>query len=275
MQPELLQAAGQAAALRNRYIGFIFQTFNLLPVYTVYENVEFPLLLLKIPAAERRERVMRALERVGLADRSQSRPNQLSGGQCQRVAISRAIVKEPAVVLADEQTAGKGRSGRTWFSPCTLGVWASVLIEPDTDATRLAPLSIAAAVSLAEALEESGAEILLVPNGSPYWMGKQAIRYGVAEARVAETKRPLVYLNQFGGQDELVFDGASFVLNADETCAVQLPAWEDAAVVTDWTREAGGWRCAQGEIAAIAANKPTSAGGGRSPPPSTAACSVK
>ena len=103
------------------------------------------------------------------------------------------------------------------------------------------------------ALAEAGADILIVPNGSPYWMGKQAIRYGVAEARVAETKRPLVYLNQFGGQDELVFDGASFVLNADETCALQLPAWQDAAIVTDWTREAGGWRCAQGEIAAIEA----------------------
>jgi putative ABC transport system ATP-binding protein len=95
----------RAAELRNRHIGFIFQTFNLLPVYTVYENVEFPLLLLKLPHAERRRRVMRALERVGLADRARSRPNQLSGGQCQRVAISRAVVKEPAIVLADEPTA--------------------------------------------------------------------------------------------------------------------------------------------------------------------------
>lgn len=95
----------QAAELRNRHVGFIFQTFNLLPVYTVYENVEFPLLLLGMPADERRRRVMQALEWVGLADRARSRPNQLSGGQCQRVAISRAVVKEPAVVLADEPTA--------------------------------------------------------------------------------------------------------------------------------------------------------------------------
>lgn len=95
----------QAADLRNRHIGFIFQTFNLLPVYTVYENVEFPLLLLKQPAAERRRRVMQALDWVGLADRARSRPAELSGGQCQRVAISRAVVKEPAVVLADEPTA--------------------------------------------------------------------------------------------------------------------------------------------------------------------------
>jgi putative ABC transport system ATP-binding protein len=95
----------QAAELRNRHVGFIFQTFNLLPVYTVYENVEFPLLLMGMPADERKRRVMRALEWVGLADRARSRPNQLSGGQCQRVAISRAVVKEPAVVLADEPTA--------------------------------------------------------------------------------------------------------------------------------------------------------------------------
>jgi putative ABC transport system ATP-binding protein len=96
---------GEAAELRNRHVGFIFQTFNLLPVYTVFENVEFPLLLLGLSADERKRRVMRALEWVGLADRARSRPNQLSGGQCQRVAISRAVVKEPAVVLADEPTA--------------------------------------------------------------------------------------------------------------------------------------------------------------------------
>jgi putative ABC transport system ATP-binding protein len=95
----------QAAELRNHHVGFIFQTFNLLPVYTVFENVEFPLLLLGLAAEERRRRVMQALEWVGLADRARSRPDQLSGGQCQRVAISRAVVKEPAVVLADEPTA--------------------------------------------------------------------------------------------------------------------------------------------------------------------------
>jgi putative ABC transport system ATP-binding protein len=94
-----------AAELRSRHIGFIFQTFNLLPVYTVYENVEFPLLLLGTPAAERRRAVMEALDRVHLADRASSRPAQLSGGQSQRVAIARAIVKQPALVLADEPTA--------------------------------------------------------------------------------------------------------------------------------------------------------------------------
>ena len=95
----------RAAQLRNLYIGFIFQTFNLLPVYSVFENVEFPLLLLRQPAEQRRQAVTGALDRVGLADRAASRPHQLSGGQCQRVAIARAIVKSPQIVLADEPTA--------------------------------------------------------------------------------------------------------------------------------------------------------------------------
>jgi putative ABC transport system ATP-binding protein len=95
----------QGAELRNRHIGFIFQTFNLLPVYTVFENVEFPLLLLGLPAHERKDKVMKALEWVQLADRAKSKPAQLSGGQSQRVAIARAVVKEPKIVLADEPTA--------------------------------------------------------------------------------------------------------------------------------------------------------------------------
>jgi putative ABC transport system ATP-binding protein len=95
----------QAARLRNRHIGFIFQTFNLLPVYTVYENVEFALLLLGDPPAVRRRKVMAALEWVHLADRAKSKPAQLSGGQSQRVAIARAVVKEPGIILADEPTA--------------------------------------------------------------------------------------------------------------------------------------------------------------------------
>jgi putative ABC transport system ATP-binding protein len=95
----------EAARLRNHHIGFIFQTFNLLPVYTVYENVEFPLLLLGTEAAKRKTMVMDALEWVGLADRADSKPAELSGGQSQRVAIARAIVKRPELVLADEPTA--------------------------------------------------------------------------------------------------------------------------------------------------------------------------
>ncbi|MCH8012243.1 MAG: ABC transporter ATP-binding protein [Candidatus Marinimicrobia bacterium] len=95
----------QAADLRNRYLGFIFQTYNLLPVYTVYENVELPLLLLKMSAIERKKAVLGAIEWVGLLDKIKSRPAQLSGGECQRVSIARAMVKEPKIVLADEPTA--------------------------------------------------------------------------------------------------------------------------------------------------------------------------
>jgi putative ABC transport system ATP-binding protein len=95
----------QAAWLRNRHIGFIFQTFNLLPVYSVLENVEFPLLLLDYSAEQRRRMTMAALDWVGLADRAKSKPAQLSGGQSQRVAIARAVVKKPALILADEPTA--------------------------------------------------------------------------------------------------------------------------------------------------------------------------
>jgi putative ABC transport system ATP-binding protein len=95
----------QAASLRNHHVGFIFQTYNLLPVYTVFENVEFPLLLQKRPAGERRKAVGQALEWVGLSDKAHSRPAQLSGGECQRVSIARAMVKRPQIVLADEPSA--------------------------------------------------------------------------------------------------------------------------------------------------------------------------
>jgi putative ABC transport system ATP-binding protein len=93
------------AATRREKLGFIFQTFNLIPVLNAYENVEYPLLLRNFSARERRKRVMQALERVGIADRAKHRPNELSGGQRQRVAIARALVGEPRVVLADEPTA--------------------------------------------------------------------------------------------------------------------------------------------------------------------------
>ena len=93
------------ANLRNHHLGFIFQTYNLLAVYTIYENVELPLLLLKMPAIERKQTVLQSLEWVGLTDKMKSRPAQLSGGECQRVSIARAMVKTPKIVLADEPTA--------------------------------------------------------------------------------------------------------------------------------------------------------------------------
>jgi putative ABC transport system ATP-binding protein len=98
-------SAKEAAQLRKENLGFIFQSYNLLAVHTVYENVEFPLLLLKYNSSERKKLVMDALEWVGLTDKVKSKPPQLSGGECQRVAIARAMVKKPSLVLADEPTA--------------------------------------------------------------------------------------------------------------------------------------------------------------------------
>jgi putative ABC transport system ATP-binding protein len=92
-------------ALRREKVGFIFQGFNLVPVMTVYDNVEYPLMLLGTPAAERRSRVTELLRRTGLGDYAQRLPDALSGGQRQRVAIARALVKSPALVIADEPTA--------------------------------------------------------------------------------------------------------------------------------------------------------------------------
>jgi NAD+ synthase len=100
-----------------------------------------------------------------------------------------------------------------------------------------------------ECLCETGGEILLVPNGSPFEAGKEDVRLNLVAARVTESKLPLIYLNQVGGQDELVFDGASFVANADCSIPVALPAWQEKLVVTEWHREGATWVCAPGERA--------------------------
>ncbi len=96
----------EAAEFRGRNMGFIFQSFNLVPVLTVYENVEYPLVMVqKLPVSQRKERVLRLLERVGMIDKKDQLPNQISGGQKQRTAIARSLVLNPKIVLADEPTA--------------------------------------------------------------------------------------------------------------------------------------------------------------------------
>ncbi|MGB4840767.1 MAG: ATP-binding cassette domain-containing protein, partial [Saprospiraceae bacterium] len=95
----------ESAMLRNYHIGFIFQVYNLLPVYTVFENVEFSLILQNKSAAERKKAVMESLDWVGIADMANKKPSKLSGGEGQRVAIARAMVKRPDILLADEPTA--------------------------------------------------------------------------------------------------------------------------------------------------------------------------
>ncbi len=104
--------------------------------------------------------------------------------------------------------------------------------------------------NVVECLAETGAEILIVPNGSPYARDKNDVRLSIAVARVTESGLPLVYLNQVGGQDELVFDGASFALNADLSVAAQLPAFAENITTLRWTKSDAGWRCA-GPIAPL------------------------
>ncbi|TWH01281.1 NAD+ synthase [Mesorhizobium sp. J18] len=106
-------------------------------------------------------------------------------------------------------------------------------------------------LGVCETLAESGAEILLVPNGSPYYRGKVDVRHQIVIKQVIESGLPIIYANQLGGQDELVFDGASFAINADRTLAFQISQFEEAIAVTTWKREEEGWKCSGGPTSAI------------------------
>jgi NAD+ synthase len=102
-----------------------------------------------------------------------------------------------------------------------------------------------------ECLAETGAELMIVPNGSPYSRDKDEVRLNIAVARVTESDLPLIYVNQVGGQDELVFDGASFALHADRSLAFQLPDFREAVTTSRWERTGNGWRCVDGPIVAV------------------------
>ncbi|MBA3667093.1 MAG: NAD+ synthase [Sphingomonas sp.] len=107
--------------------------------------------------------------------------------------------------------------------------------------------------SVCAGLAKAGADLLLVPNASPYELDKDEMRQKLARARAVETGLPLAYLNRVGGQDELAFDGSSFVVNDDGEIAVQLPDWEESMALTDWLRTPNGWRCEPGECARLSA----------------------
>ena len=102
-----------------------------------------------------------------------------------------------------------------------------------------------------ETLAETGTELMVVPNGSPYWRDKDDVRLNIAVARVTESDLPLIYVNQVGGQDELVFDGASFGLHADRSLALQLPAFAEQVTTVRWQRRGNGWRCIDGPVAVL------------------------
>ena len=106
-------------------------------------------------------------------------------------------------------------------------------------------------LGVCETLAESGAEILLVPNGSPYYRGKMDVRHQVAIRQVIETGLPLIYANQLGGQDELVFDGASFAIGTDKALAFQMSQFEETLAVTTWKRTADGWACESGPMSRL------------------------
>jgi putative ABC transport system ATP-binding protein len=173
------------ARVRNREIGFVFQTFNLLPRSTALENVELPLVYGGLHKKERRERAIAALKAVDLADRLDHRPNQLSGGQRQRVAIARALVTRPSIILADEPTGNL--DSRT--SEEIMGLFARLHDEGQTIIMVTHEPDIAAhaerVVMLRDGVIESDRAQVPVPAGTE-WVGARA-----AEARATETAAAL------------------------------------------------------------------------------------
>jgi putative ABC transport system ATP-binding protein len=138
---------GERAEIRNRTLGFVFQSFNLLPRTSALENVELPLVYAGVPRRARPERARAALERVGLGDRLDHRPSQLSGGQQQRVAIARALVNEPALILADEPTGNldtrTSLDVMALFQELWRGGLTILFVTHEADIARFAPRSIA------------------------------------------------------------------------------------------------------------------------------------
>ncbi len=139
-------SSNQLSRLRNQKIGFVFQSFNLLSRLNVYQNVELPMVYSNLPPAERHDRAMHAIQRVGLEERLHNRPMQLSGGQCQRVAIARAIVNQPKIILADEPTGNldskTGASILELFEELNGGGRTIILVTHDNHVAQRTPTRI-------------------------------------------------------------------------------------------------------------------------------------
>jgi len=133
----------QLADIRNKKIGFVFQAFNLLPYATAYENVEIPLLFGKVPGKQRHKRVIEVLSRVGLGDKLNNKPTELSGGEMQRVAIARALANEPEIILADEPTGNLDTASGTEIIKLFDELWKAgktiIMITHDMNSARGAP----------------------------------------------------------------------------------------------------------------------------------------
>ena len=141
-QPVTSLTHNQLADIRNKKVGFVFQAFNLLPYATAYENIEMPLLFAKVSGRKRRQRVTDVLARVGLADKANNKPTELSGGEMQRVAIARALANEPEIILADEPTGNLDTKSGGEIIDMFVELWKSgktiIIISHDVSIARRA-----------------------------------------------------------------------------------------------------------------------------------------